>query len=90
MAYVNYLLSPFEGNINPVDPKGIKIYLQATEYINKETDKLDISVSNSKDIIDQFLSLGNKYVWVRFSFTVGTDADAKKKFYVVEKIQLEK
>ena len=28
-AQVNYVLSPFEGNINPGDPQGIKTYLQA-------------------------------------------------------------
>ena len=44
MAVVNYVLRPFEGNKNPGDPRGIKKYLQSTNEINKETDKLDISV----------------------------------------------
>ena len=39
---VNYVLIPFEGNINPGDPTGLKLYLQATKDIDKETDKLDI------------------------------------------------
>ena len=30
---VNYVLSPFEGNINPGYPQGLKIYLQATNEI---------------------------------------------------------
>ena len=42
MAAVKYLLSPFEGNINPGYPKGIKLYLQETKEIDKETDKIDI------------------------------------------------
>ena len=42
MADVNYLLSAFEGNINHGDPTGIKLYLQATKDIDKETDKLYI------------------------------------------------
>ena len=50
-APVNYLLNPFEGNINHGDPKGLKIYLKAKEEIDKEADKVDISVSNPKDII---------------------------------------
>ena len=33
---------------------GIKIYLQDKKDIDKESDKLDISVSNSKDTIDHF------------------------------------
>ena len=61
MAAVNYVLSPFEGNINTGYPTGLKIYLQATKYIDKETDKLDVSVSNVKDIVDNFISLANKY-----------------------------
>ena len=35
MASVNYMLVPFEGNINPGYPTVIKLYLQAT----KKTDK---------------------------------------------------
>ena len=55
-----YVISPFEGNINPGDSQGIKRYLQEKNDIYKESDKLDISVSNSKYIIDNFLSLDNK------------------------------
>ena len=58
---VNYVISPFEDNINPGDPKGLKLYLQETKDIDKEADKLDISVSNAKDIIDHFLSIASKY-----------------------------
>ena len=57
MAAVKYALSPFERNINPGYPTGIKLYPQATKEIDKETCKLDISISNSNDIIDHFLSL---------------------------------
>ena len=31
MAAVNYVLVSFEGNINPGDATGIKIYIQATK-----------------------------------------------------------
>ena len=48
MASVNYVLSPFEGNTNTGYPKGIKLHPQATNEIYKETDNLDISVSNKK------------------------------------------
>ena len=61
MAVVNYLLSPFEGNINTEYPTGLKIYLQATKEIDKETEKIYISVLNAKDIIYHFLSLSKKY-----------------------------
>ena len=54
MADVNHMIIPFEGNINPGDPTGLKLYLQATKDIDKETDSLYISVSNYKDIVDQF------------------------------------
>ena len=43
MGSVNDVISPFEGNINPGDPMGLKRFLQATKEIYKETDKLDIS-----------------------------------------------
>ena len=54
----------FKGNIHPGDPTGIKLYLQGTKEIDKEADKLDISVSNAKYIVGHFLSLANKYGWV--------------------------
>ena len=44
------------------DPQELKIYLQAMKEIDKEDDKLDISFSNDKDIIDIFLILANKYL----------------------------
>ena len=43
-APINYVLRQFEGNINTGDPTGIKLYLQATNQIYKEADKLDIPV----------------------------------------------
>ena len=54
---VNCVLSQFEGNRNTGYLQGIKLYLQATKEIDTEADKLDISVSNAKYIIDSFLSL---------------------------------
>ena len=48
MVGFGYVISPFEGDINTVDPTGINIYLQSTKNIYKETDKLDISISNYK------------------------------------------
>ena len=44
MAAGNNVISPFEGNIKPRDPMGITIYLEETKEIDKETDKLYISV----------------------------------------------
>ena len=41
MAAVNYVLRPFEGNINPRDSIVIKLYLRATKEIHKENYKLD-------------------------------------------------
>ena len=73
---LNYVLAPFEGNINPGDPRGTKLYLRSTTDLDKESDMLYISVSNAKDIIDHFLSISNKYVWVRLVFMVDTSAGA--------------
>ena len=88
MAAVNYALIPFEGNINPGDPKGIKLYIQAAKDIYKGTDKLYISVSNTKDILYHFLSLPNKYGCGCLTFLVGTATGARNTFRVVEQIQL--
>ena len=71
---VKYVIITFEGNINPGDLKGIKMYLQETKDIDKEADKLDISVSNAKDIIDHFLSIAKKYDSGRLAFMVQTGA----------------
>ena len=42
MAAANDTITPFEGKINPVYPTGLKIYLQTTKEIDKETNKIDI------------------------------------------------
>ena len=83
MAAMNDVRISFQGNINPDDPTGIKIYLQATKGIDKETDKLDVSVSNVKDIVDNFLSLANKYGLGFLVFTVGLSAGTMNIFRVV-------
>ena len=85
---MKYVLIPFEGNINPGDPQGLKLYLQASKDIYKESDKLDISVSNEKDIIDHFISLTNKYLWVSLAFMVDTGAGPKKNFLQADQIQI--
>ena len=54
---VNYLIIPFEGNINPGEQ-----YLQETRYTEKNTDKLDTSVSNAEYIINHFLNLAKNMV----------------------------
>ena len=59
MAAVNHVIRPFEGTyiLDIGYTTGLKIYLQAKKEIDKETYKLDIPVSNSKDIIYHLLSL---------------------------------
>ena len=80
MAAVNYVLSPFKGNINPGDPTMINIYPQATKYMDKENDRLDISVSNAKGIIYHFLSLAKQYGWECLKFMVGISTGANNIF----------
>ena len=82
------VLSPFEGNISLISTMRIKLYIQATKEIYKETDKLDFPVSNSKDIIYHFLGLVNKYGWGCLVFMVLNATGAKNIFRVVEQIQL--
>ena len=81
--YVNYLLKPFAGNKNNGDTTRIKLYLQSTKEVDKEFVKLDIPVSNSKDIIYHFLSISKKYVWGHLASVVKTGAGTKNIFRVV-------
>ena len=60
-ASVNYVIGPFEGNINARDIWGLTIYLQETKEIYKESNKINISVSNAKYIIDRFIVIANRY-----------------------------
>ena len=89
MVSVYYVISLFERNRNPGDPTGIKLYLQSSKEIYKETDKIDISVSNAKYIMYHFLSLAQKYGWGRLAFMVNTGTGAKNLFRLVEEILLE-
>ena len=56
--------------------------------IDKEADKLDISVSNSKDIIDHYLSLAEKYGWGCLKFMVDTGAGDKNILWQVDNIKM--
>ena len=85
---MDYVLSPFEGNITPGDLQGQIKYPQLKKKIYKEADKLDISVSNYKDIIDNLLSLANKYSWGLLLLMVNTGLGVKKIFHKVEKIRV--
>ena len=85
---VNYVISPFERNINYGDSQGLKFYLQSTKEIDQEENRLDISVSNCKDIIDHFISLANKYGWGRLLFMGGTGVGANNIFRQVYQIQI--
>ena len=87
-AQVNYVLKIFEAKINLRYPHGLKLYLKSTKEIDKESDKLDISVSNAKDIIYCFLCLAKKYGWVRLAFMVKTGSGTKKILRQVKQIQL--
>ena len=58
---IKYVLRPFEGNINPGYPTGIKLYIKSKKDIDKEADKLYILDTNAKDTKYHFLSIANKY-----------------------------
>ena len=49
---------------------------------------MDISVSNSKNVIDYFLSLAKKYGWGRLEFMVGTCDGTKDISRKVDHIQI--
>ena len=54
--------------------------------IYKETERIEILVSNVKDIIYQFLSVDNKYGLGCLASMVGTATGANKVFRLVEQI----
>ena len=89
VAILNYVIIPFEGNINPGDPEGLKLYLQATKDIENESDKWDISVSNAKDVVEHLLSLAKKYVCGPLMFMLQTSAGDTIYFLQVDQIQIE-
>ena len=60
----------------------------ATKDIYKESDKLDISVSNSKDDIDRLLGIANKYGWECLALMVNNVAGNNKIFQWVEQIYI--
>ena len=47
---MKYVLNSFKGDINTGYPQGLKLYFQATNQIDKEADKLDISVLMPKTL----------------------------------------
>ena len=66
----------------------LKFYPLSKKEIDKEADKLDISVSNAKDIIYYFLSLYKRYVLGRLVLLVDTGSGKNKIFWRVYHIQI--
>ena len=58
-SQVNWVLFPFEWNINPVEPQGIKIYLQTTGEIDKKRKSYIYHLITIKYIIYHLISLSN-------------------------------
>ena len=87
---MNYVLNPFEGKLNTeyCRSTGNKIYLQATKEIDKESNKLDISISNDKYIVDHFLIQSNKYGRGSLGFMVETGVGTNNIFRQIQKIQV--
>ena len=74
--------------MNHGDLQGVKLYPKAKKEMDKESDKLDVSVSNAEDIIDRFISLANKQVWGRLGFMVETGTGPNKLIRQVQQIHI--
>ena len=64
------------------------IHFQSLKEINKEENKVNISVANAKYVVDHFPGFTKKYGWGRFSFKVTTGYDNKNLFLQTETIVL--
>ena len=62
-----------------------QIYLQENNKIDKGFDRLNILVSNSKNIKDHFLSQDKSYDWGRLAFMLDTSAGPKNIFRQVKR-----
>ena len=87
-SVVNCTIIPIKQNTNPVFPQGLKLYLPKTKGIDTDSDKLDISVSDSKEIIYHFISIANKYGWGHLALMVETVVGSNTIFRQINKIQI--
>ena len=60
-----FIDNPFEGDFNPCDPLGQKLFLEATSFEVKDEDKFSIAYENTTKIVDLFSSLSNCFGWGR-------------------------
>ena len=52
-------------------------FLQATKDIDKESENIEVSVLNTKDVVDNFLGLGKKYGLVHLASSTRTENRGK-------------
>jgi hypothetical protein len=59
----SYIENPFEGNFNPGDPLGQKLFIEATTFDIKEADKISLSFENSSKVLALLNDLCNRFGW---------------------------
>ena len=57
------------GDINPGDSNGSKLYIKATEPLEKDH-KIKVKVDNANKFLDQVRSDANKFGWRKLVFRV--------------------
>ena len=73
-ATTSYVTNPYLENINPGDSNGSKLYMEATEPLDKDH-KIEIKVDNANKFLDQVHSDANKFGWGPLVFRVQTGSN---------------
>ena len=70
----SYATNPYLGDINPGDANGSKLYMKATEPLDKDH-KIEIKVDNVNKFLDQVRFDANKFGWRQLVFQVQTGSN---------------
>ena len=52
--------------------KNLKLYTQGENDTEKESDNIEVSVSNARDVVDHFIGIANKCGWALSVFRLVT------------------
>jgi len=73
-----FVLNPFEGNVNPGSSNGQKLYLAATQFDLKESERTVVTIENGREVLDLFSELSSKFGWSPLITGIEIDIEGTK------------
>ena len=58
-----FTLNPYDGEVNPATSEGLKLYLKAIQGFDKDSDRVNVGQSNSREVLQLMKDQASKFGW---------------------------